>query len=218
MVTVGTFLSGRYVFRDGFVNAGWSWGKPRHYIMAFGLAAFLWLVPSTLEQLFGLHTNSQNLSTATLLTIFATNFLITLIPAFGEEFGWRGYMLPRLLKQYTARKALLLHGFVTWFWHLPFIFVMGQDIPGNPFMTIPAIMLISLIPTVMHAVVFAYLWSISGSIAVATVYHSAFDETRDTLQENIGFGPISDLWQSIALTIFGIIILLKSSWRISNGK
>ena len=28
MVTLGTFLCGRFVFRDGFAGAGWKWGKP----------------------------------------------------------------------------------------------------------------------------------------------------------------------------------------------
>ena len=26
MVTVGTYIAGRYIFRDGFAGAGWSWG------------------------------------------------------------------------------------------------------------------------------------------------------------------------------------------------
>ena len=27
MVTVGTFIAGKYVFKDNFADAGWSWGK-----------------------------------------------------------------------------------------------------------------------------------------------------------------------------------------------
>jgi uncharacterized protein len=38
MVTVGTYLAGRYVFRDGFAGAGWSWGKPKYYLAVIGLA------------------------------------------------------------------------------------------------------------------------------------------------------------------------------------
>ena len=45
------------------------------------------------------------------------SFAITLVPAFGEEFSWRGYLLPRLLKRFTTRRALLVHGFVTCLWH-----------------------------------------------------------------------------------------------------
>ncbi len=33
MVTVGTFIVGRWVFRDGSKNMGWRWGKPKHYLL-----------------------------------------------------------------------------------------------------------------------------------------------------------------------------------------
>ena len=35
MVAVGAFIAGRWVFRDGFKNMVWNWGKPRHYLMVF---------------------------------------------------------------------------------------------------------------------------------------------------------------------------------------
>ena len=48
----------------------------------------------------------------------------------------------------------------------------------------------------MHAVIFAYIWSTCQSLAVATVYHSAFDESRDALETSVGFGPFVDVvWQ-----------------------
>ena len=49
MVTVATYIAGRYVFRDGFENVGWSWGKPVHYLWTFILALFIFLVPTLLE-------------------------------------------------------------------------------------------------------------------------------------------------------------------------
>src|SRR5512141_992944 len=54
MVTVATFIAGRYIFRDGFRNAGWHWGKPRHYLWTFGLAIFIFLVPTLLEPMLGI--------------------------------------------------------------------------------------------------------------------------------------------------------------------
>jgi len=44
MVAVGTLIAGRYVFGDGFADAGWSWGKPRHYLAGFGLVVFVWVL------------------------------------------------------------------------------------------------------------------------------------------------------------------------------
>jgi membrane protease YdiL (CAAX protease family) len=213
MAGVGTFIAGKYVFKDGFKRAGWRWGKPRHYVLVFGLALFLWLVPVVLEHALGMRQGFDDLvSWSTVATFLATLFL-TLIPAFGEEFSWRGYLLPRLLERHRPRQALLLHGFVTWLWHAPFIVTMGLGAGGSPLVSVPLVLAVSLIPTVMHAVVFAYIWSSASSLAVATVYHSAFDEVRDTLEQAVGFGWVSQYWQAVVLTIMGAVLLWKAEWR-----
>lgn len=49
MVTVATYITGRYIFRDGFSKAGWNWGKSKHYLAVFSLAIFVWVVPTILE-------------------------------------------------------------------------------------------------------------------------------------------------------------------------
>ncbi len=213
MVAVGTYIAGKFVFRDGFENAGWQWGKPRHYVYAFGLALFLWAFPRVVEQLLGIYEAPQDISARTILIEFLLSFTITLIPAFSEEFGWRGYLLPRLFARYTARNALLLHGFVTWVWHLPVVVVMGMQMTGNPLISVPLVMLVSLVPTIMHAVVFAYIWSSTQSLAVSTVYHAAFDEVRDSIEGTVGLGPLSQNWQMLILTILGIVLLWKAKWR-----
>jgi hypothetical protein len=65
----------------------------------------------------------------------------------------------------------------------------------------------------MHAVVFAYFWSTSGSLLVATVYHSSFDEVRDSLEESVGFGVLAENWQAVVLTILGTLLLWKTPWK-----
>jgi membrane protease YdiL (CAAX protease family) len=45
--------------------------------------------------------------------------------AFGEEFGWRGYLLPRLIERLGPRRGLLAHGAVWGFWHAPLIALAG---------------------------------------------------------------------------------------------
>lgn len=212
MAGVATFICSRYIFGDfRSIQSGWSWGKPRYYALAFAVPLLLWLVPVLIEQWFGLH-KASSFHIYDLLITFLMSFAITCIPALGEEFSWRGYLLPKLLKTYTPRKALLIHGFITWFWHLPVIVALGLNIQGNHIVAISGIALISLIPTIMHAIVFAFFWSVSNSLIVATMYHSAFDETRDTLQGSIGFGPLVEIWQMILLTIMGLVFLWKIKW------
>jgi len=104
MVSVGTFIAGKYVFHDTFSDAGWNWGKPVHYISAFALPFIIWVIP-TLISLF-LETKSLpfDFNLVDTIILFLLSFIITIIPAFGEEFGWRGYLLPHLVKNYSIKK------------------------------------------------------------------------------------------------------------------
>jgi hypothetical protein len=43
----------------------------------------------------------------------------------GEEAGWRGFALPRLLERYTPLKAGIILGIVWDFWHLPLWITSG---------------------------------------------------------------------------------------------
>lgn len=209
MAGVGTYIAGKYVFKDGFANAGWRWGRPKHYLLALLLALCLWLLPSAIERYLGWFAGS-NVSVTNFLTTLVMSSLLTLLPAFGEEFSWRGYLLPRLQARYSPRQALLLHGLVTWVWHLPVVVAMGLALGGNPLLAVVLILVISLLPTVMHALVFAYLWSSSQSLAVATFYHVMFDEVRDTLEDTVGLGILGQYFQMLVLTVLGILILWQS--------
>jgi membrane protease YdiL (CAAX protease family) len=41
----------------------------------------------------------------------------------GEEFGWRGFALPRMLKRQRPLAAALILGVIWWAWHLPTFFI-----------------------------------------------------------------------------------------------
>jgi membrane protease YdiL (CAAX protease family) len=215
MVTVGTYIAGRWVFRDGFKNMGWHWGKPKHYLAALGLALFIFAVPVLLENLLGLHTLPAGISVWAISGSFLTSLALTVIPGFGEEFGWRAYMLPRLVQRYSLRKALVLHAFIWWAWHIPTLVKIGSQAEGNGTnigVSIAATLLITLIPAMMNATLYAYIWTATQSLAVASLYHAAYDEVRDTLERAIGFGPLVSLWEMAATTLLGAFLLWKGNW------
>jgi uncharacterized protein len=216
MVTFSTFIAGRFVFKDGFKNAGWSWGKPKHYIYVFAFALLVWFVPSIIELISGMHKPAGKVVATNVLLIFALRFVATLLPAFGEEFGWRGYLLPKLTEKFAVKKALLIHAFIWWAWHLPVIVGMGlqsNEVSGDQYINAGAITSLSIIPSMLHAVIFAFIWSKTKSLAVVTVYHAAFDEVRDALENSIGFGPLVNNWQMIVIIIVGGLLLWKADWK-----
>lgn len=217
MVTVATYIAGRYVFRDGFKNAGWSWGKPQQYAWVFGLAIFVFVAPTLLEPIFGLRVLPTVIPITAILGSFLAHFIVTLIPGFGEEFGWRGYMLPHLARRYTPRKALLIHGFIWWAWHLPAIVAIGSHIEGtgsSVWISITGTILITLIPSMMNSIIYAYVWTSSQSLAVSSVYHSAYDEVRDAIEKSIGFGPLVPIWEMLVTTLIGAYLLWKGNWKV----
>ena len=56
--------------------------------------------------------------------------LINMLLALGEELGWRGYLLPKLLPLGQG-KAILVSGAIWGFWHAPAI-LQGHNYPSQP--------------------------------------------------------------------------------------
>jgi membrane protease YdiL (CAAX protease family) len=215
MVAVATYIAGRHIFRDGFSKAGWSWGKPKYYLAVFSIAIFVWVVPTILELVLGMRSIPRGVIISDILGNFLLRFIGTLIPAFGEEFGWRGYMLPHLVKRYRLRTALLLHAFIWWAWHLPTLVGMGmaEKLTNNMGTSIAIMLAITLIPSMMHAMIYAYILTVTQSLAVVTVYHAAFDEIRDAIEVSIGLSPLVEIWQMLTLTVLGGLLLWKGNWK-----
>lgn len=51
------------------------------------------------------------------------------IMALGEEIGWRGYLVAKLVTVTSEKKTALICGIIHAIWHYPFILFL--DYPGN---------------------------------------------------------------------------------------
>lgn len=63
--------------------------------------------------------------------------LINSLFTFGEEWGWRGYLQPKLMTGLGWRRTMLLMGVIWGVWHWPLIFMgyeYGFDYPGAPWL------------------------------------------------------------------------------------
>ena len=97
--------------------------------------------------------------------------VINALFAFGEEFGWRAYLLPKLLPL-GARRAVLLQGLVWGVWHWPIIamgYNYGFDYPGFPVTG----MLAFLAFTVGVGTFLAWVTVREGSVWPASIGHGA---------------------------------------------
>jgi len=72
----------------------------------------------------------------------------------------------------------------------------------------------SFVPAVLHAVIFAYIWMRSRSLAVSSVYHAAFDGTRDSLVLTVGLGTLTQEWPNLIIVLVGAVLLWRGNWRM----
>lgn len=101
------------------VRANWIW-------IAISLLGYplLWLAASFLEALAtGAERPDLSSWLIALPAVLLAGHLFRDPGALGEELGWRGFALPRLLELMDARKASLLLGLVWAVWHLPAFFL-----------------------------------------------------------------------------------------------
>ena len=96
--------------------------------------------------------------------------LINLLPALGEELGWRGWLLPRLLPLGTV-PALLVSGVIWGLWHAPLI-LLGYNYPDAPGWLGLICMVVMCI---LVGAVFGWLRLRSGSVWPAALAHAAFN-------------------------------------------
>ena len=97
--------------------------------------------------------------------------------AFGEEYGWRGYLLRKLLPLGEVKAALLV-GLIWGAWHIPMI-AAGLNYPTvNPLLAIvifiPSTMLMSLLFTRVFVLA-------GGSVLVTAVMHGSLNSFGDRL-------------------------------------
>jgi membrane protease YdiL (CAAX protease family) len=148
----------RLITREGWKDTGlrphfkkgwpyWlaAWFMPALMTLA-GAVLFFWLYPqyfdADLTYMQKLMAASPDLSTMSPRTLALLQLaqavliapLINSIATFGEEFGWRAYLLPKLMPL-GGRKAVLLIGLIWGVWHWPVIFMgyeYGFSYPGYP--------------------------------------------------------------------------------------
>jgi membrane protease YdiL (CAAX protease family) len=141
--------------------------------------------------------------------------IINSIATFGEEFGWRAYLLEKFMPL-GGRKALLIMGVIWGIWHWPFIYMgyeYGFDYPGYPWLG-PVVFLWF---TFIIGTFLAWLTLKSRSIWPAVIAHAALNGMAPLAllllkgQPNPLLGPAAvGLVASIPFTILGLALFLRS--------
>jgi membrane protease YdiL (CAAX protease family) len=138
----------------------------------------------------------------------------TVLASFGEEIGWRGYFLPRLLSLGRTR-AVLVSGLLHGLFHLPFIlltpFYHGL---GNRLVVVP----LFLLALTAAGVFYGYLRITSQSVWPAAIAHMSLNITVEQFTAlTVAAAPLAAeylLGESGVLTLVGIIAV--AAWLLSR--
>jgi uncharacterized protein len=144
-------------------RVGWLW----YALVLLGPAAF-YAVLVALAAALGSSDDLVQPNVFQVVSGLAPFFVVLLLTdGFGEETGWRGFALPRLLARTGPLPASLLLGVVWAAWHLPLFWTVGNPNYGGSFL----IMLVSL-----PAMSVLYTWLFqhtAGSTLIAILFHAS---------------------------------------------
>ncbi len=164
---IGVLLT-RLITREGFKNAGIHphfKGNIKTYLFAYfgpgiltmlGSVLYFLIFPSRFDPEFkfmqlsliaaGAGAQMYSMPLLVLVMVQALTALLfgpimNFIPCFGEEWGWRGYLLPKMAKKLPMIPMLLVNGLIWGLWHAPLTALghnYGVGYPGFPFTGIAA--------------------------------------------------------------------------------
>jgi uncharacterized protein len=136
-----------------------------------------------------------------------TLLFLIVFAGLGEEFGWRGFAVPRLQRRYHALVAGLMIGGLHSLWHLPLFFVKGEAYHNLvlQFGFLPSFLGYAVLVTA-SAVQFSWLFNqTGGSVLLAAVYHGASNAWNGYF--DIFRVGMTGVYAYVALMVAGSIVI-----------
>ncbi len=160
-----------------------------------------------------------------ILFLMPVNALITGVvgsfAAFGEEGGWRGYMMPKLFGVMGRIPALLTGGIIWGLWHAPLTCIghnFGTDYPGFPYVGIFQMCIFCTLVGVMLTI----LTEKSGSVWPAAFMHAIGNAGPTILQgfvnpDRAADLPVSAGWIGMLVSVGTVLVIFLISIRKSEA-
>ncbi len=239
MPSVGVILT-RLITKEGFKNhfikLNWNKATTKYYLLAWcgptvlivaGMCLYFLLFPQRFDWNMGylVSVYKENGSTVdgaalrtTILSQMAASILIApilnCITCFGEEWGWRGYLLPKMAKKFSLVPMLFINGVIWGLWHAPLTIAghnYGTEYFGYPFAGIAAMCLFCIV----LGIVFSFVTMKTGSCVPSIIAHGAvngFASAGVYFTDNGGnafIGPgITGIIGGLPILIAAVILLI----------
>jgi len=207
----------RLSLREGFSDVSFRFGG-RRGLGAIGLALVfpvaVGLVAYGIAWTTGL-AGFETRPSVGMIVPFTVGLMIGLILAAGEEIGWRGYMLTRLIDAGVPR-PVLASGLIWAFWHVPL--VLGGVYAAGPSPALSAALIVVSITSFGYVI--ARLRLETGSVWPAIVLHAAWNRIIQGPFDGATTGLGATLWVGesgilTALTlVLAAVIFSRGRWTI----
>jgi membrane protease YdiL (CAAX protease family) len=189
------------------------------YLIALFGQPFIWGIAILLYLMFGGETpNFSNTpihdfvnigGNHSLLMVIIGLFLQQFIALFGEEIGWRGYLLPKLLKSSHWVKSTLILGLIWALWHLPLFYIQGRVQANTP-------IFLYFFDLMISTVFFTWIFlKTKGSVLIATLFHTSINTSTVILPIlPMATGNIKPLLLGVCLKLILALIVIKINYNI----
>lgn len=211
----GPFVSAFYLtWRENRFSGAWKLFK-RGFDFRFSWYVYLFvaLVPLSIAFFGFLAVNGKQINTdvVSLITTFVLYFFLG--GSFGEEYGWRGFALPRLLEIYNVSTATIILGILWAVWHLPLFWLAGTSQYYTP---------IWLYFIYVTALAFQYTWVFlrtKGSIFACLLLHTFTNMTVEVFPvEVVGAVDNRIYYETIFAVFIAVILILLPEKKTEKEK
>lgn len=153
-----------------------------------------------------------------LYTVVPMFIFLTIAAGIGEEFGWRGFLLPRLQSRHNALVSALIVGVAWAIWHIPLFFIKGtsqyeQQLEGG---LLAAILAYSLF-VIVNSILFTWVFNNTrGSVLLAAVFHGASNTWGAYIDVYRGHFAGILTFMAVSVVVSIIIVLLAGATELSR--
>jgi len=147
---------------------------PRQFTADIGKSAFIDMIAFESAEPMAAFSLSLPAILALCAAALAVGPLVNFIPSLGEELGWRGYLLPKLLVFCGPVKSSVISGAVWGLWHAPMVAMglkYGFHYPFAPFSGMAAMAVVCFFVGAIEN----YTYLRTKSVIPAVILHGAFN-------------------------------------------
>jgi membrane protease YdiL (CAAX protease family) len=153
----------------------------------------------------------QQLVLITAIAALTVNTAVNCIATFGEEFGWRGYLLPKLLPL-GGRRAVVAVGVIWGVWHWPII-LMGYNYPEAPILGSLAMVYF----TVLAGIFLGWVALRGESVWPAVIGHAAINANAGIALFFVQGEPSRLLGPALTGVVASLPLALLALWLLARS-